>query len=50
MSVVKSFLLGLGGAAIVATGVASTTSTANAQIVAATPAACEWRTSLRSST
>jgi hypothetical protein len=35
MSVVKSFLLGLGGAAVVASGVAGTTSTASAQTVAA---------------
>jgi hypothetical protein len=41
MSVVRSLLLGLGGAAIVATGVAGTASTANAQVVAATPGACE---------
>ena len=41
MSVVKSLLLGLGGAAVVATGVASTTSTASAQAVAAGVGACE---------
>ena len=35
MSVVKSFLLGLGGAAVVASGVAGTASTASAQTVAA---------------
>ena len=40
MSVVKSLLLGLGGAAVVASGVAGTTS-ANAQLVAATTGACE---------
>lgn len=41
MSVVKSFLLGLGGAAVVASGVVGTTSTASAQTVATTPGACE---------
>ena len=41
MSVVKSFLLGLGGAAVVASGVAGTTSTASAQTVAAGVGACE---------
>jgi hypothetical protein len=41
MSVVKSFLLGLGGAAVVASGVAGTTSTASAQSVAAGVGACE---------
>jgi hypothetical protein len=40
MSVVKSFLLGLGGAAVVASGVAGTTS-ASAQTVAAGVGACE---------
>jgi hypothetical protein len=38
MSVVKSLLLAVGGAAMVATGVAST---ANAHVVAAGPGACE---------
>lgn len=41
MSVVKSFLLGLGGAAVVASGVAGSASTASAQVVAATAGACE---------
>jgi hypothetical protein len=41
MSVVKSFLLGLGGAAVVASGVAGTASTASAQTVAAGVGACE---------
>jgi hypothetical protein len=41
MSVVKSFLLGLGGAAVVASGVAGTASTASAQTVAAGYGACE---------
>ena len=41
MSVVKSLLLGLGGAAVVASGVAGTTGTASAQTVAATTGACE---------
>ena len=42
MSVVKSFLLGLGGAAVVASGVAGTASTASAQTVAAGVGACEY--------
>lgn len=42
MSVVKSFLLGLGGAAVVASGVAGATSTASAQTVAAGVGACEY--------
>lgn len=41
MSVVRSFLLGLGGAAVVASGVAGPTSTASAQTVAAGVGACE---------
>jgi len=41
MSVVKSFLLGLGGAAVVASGVAGTASSASAQTVAAGVGACE---------
>lgn len=41
MSVVRSILLGLGGAAVVASGVAGTTSTASAQVVAAGVGACE---------
>ncbi|HUE46822.1 MAG TPA: BA14K family protein [Aestuariivirgaceae bacterium] len=42
MSVVKSFLLGLGGAAVVASGVAGTASTASAHTVAAGVGACEF--------
>ncbi len=41
MSVVKSFLLGLGGAAVVASGVAGTTGSASAHTVAAGVGACE---------
>lgn len=41
MSVVKSFLLGLGGAAVVASGVAATAGTASAHSVAAGVGACE---------
>jgi hypothetical protein len=41
MSVVKSFLLGLGGAAVVASAIAGTASTASAQTVAAGVGACE---------